>query len=108
MLHAHRLLHTTLDRTAKAERVVETFQLFSLTGQKPSELFQNYLLRTWLDLMLFDLGGKVFDKQSDQKSKIDEGSKEPEFTIGEQVLVPNFRGEPEWLDGTFTEHTGPV
>ena len=31
--------------------------------------------------------GKVFDKQSDQKSRIDKGTKEREFTIREQVLV---------------------
>ena len=52
------------------------------------------------------LGGKVFDKRNDQKSRIDKGSKERDFTIGEQVLLQNFRGEPKWLDGTVTEQTG--
>ena len=32
---------------------------------------------------------------SDQKSIINDGSIEREFTIGEQVLVQNFRGEPK-------------
>ena len=52
------------------------------------------------------LGGKGFDKRSDQKSRVDKGSKERDFTIGEQVLLQNFRGEPKWLDGTVTEQTG--
>ena len=52
------------------------------------------------------LRGKGFDKRSDQKSRIDKGSKEREFTIGEQVLLQNFRGESKWLDGTVTEQTG--
>ena len=37
---------------------------------------------------------RFFDKQSDQKFRIDKGSKEGEFTIGEQVVVQNFRGKP--------------
>lgn len=55
-----------------------------------------------------DLGRKVFDKQSDQKARHDKGSRERESTLGEHVLVQNFRGEPKWLDGTVTEQTGPV
>ena len=42
--------------------------------------------------MRHDLGEKVFDKQRDQKCRIDKGSKERGVTIGEQVLVKNFRG----------------
>ena len=55
----------------------------------PVELFLNRRL----DLMRPDLtiGGKVFDKQSDKKSRMDQGSKKQEFTLGEQVLVQNFR-----------------
>ena len=43
-----------------------------------------------LDLMRPDLAGKVFNKRSDQKSRMDKGIKEREFTIGEQVLLQNF------------------
>ena len=39
---------------------------------------------------------------------MDKGSKERDFTIGEQALIQNFRGEPKWLDGTVTEQTGSV
>ena len=48
------------------------------------------------------LGGKVFDKRSDQKSRMDRGRKKRDLTIGGQVLLQNVRGEPKWLDGTVT------
>ena len=80
----------------------------STTGQTPAELFLNRRLRTRLDLMHPDLGRKVFDRQTDQKARYDKISKGREFTLGEEVLVQNFRGEPKWLDGTVTEQTGPV
>lgn len=54
------------------------------------------------------LGGKVFDKRSDQKSNMAKGCKERDFTIGEQVLLQNVRGQPKWLDGTATEQTSSV
>lgn len=80
----------------------------STTGQTPAELFLNRRLRTRLDLMRPNLGRKVFDKQVEQKVTHDKVSKEREFSLGEQVLVQNFRGEPRWLEGTVTEQTGPV
>ena len=80
----------------------------STTGQTPAELFLNRRLRTRLELMHADLGRKVFDRQTDQKARYDKISKGREFTLGEEVLVQNFRGEPKWLDGTVTEQTGPV
>ena len=55
-----------------------------------------------------DLGRKVFDKQSDLKAKHDKVSREREFALGEQVLVQNFRGKPQWLNCTVAEQAGPV
>ena len=47
------------------------------------------------------MGGKVFDKQSNQKSRIDKSSKERgEFNVGKQVLVQNVLREHK--------QTGPV
>jgi len=37
--------------------------------------------------MRHDLDRKVFEKQSNQKSRMDKASKAQEFTIEEQVLV---------------------
>ena len=59
----------------------------STRDQTPAELFSNRLLKTKLDFMRPDLGGKVFDKQSDQKFRIDKVSNVREVTIGEQLLV---------------------
>lgn len=55
-----------------------------------------------------DRGRKVFDKQFEEKATHDKVSKEREFSLGEQVLVQNFRGDPRWLEGTVTGQTGPV
>ena len=55
-----------------------------------------------------DLGRKVFDKQVEQEVTHEKVSKEREFSLGQQVLVQNFRREPRWLAGTATEQTGPV
>ena len=48
-------------------------------------------------------GRRVFDRQTE--FQISEGR---EFTLDEEVLVQNFRGEPKSLDGIVTEQTGPV
>ena len=80
----------------------------SVTGQTPAELFLNRRPRTRLDLLLPDLGRKVFEKQIDQKAIFDRTSKERHFSIGEEVLVQNFRGESKWIEGTVAERTGPV
>ena len=53
-----------------------------------------------LDLTRPGLGGKVFDKQSNQKSRIGKSSKEREFNVGKQVLVQNVLREHK--------QTGPV
>ena len=51
-----------------------------------------------------DLGSKVSVRQAN----FDRLSRDREFSVGEEVLVENFRGEPEWLEGTVVERTGPV
>ena len=55
--------------------------------------------------MRLNLGGKVLDKQSKYKSRIKESRNKRKFTIGEQVVVQNFRGELKWLDDTVTVQT---
>ena len=56
------------------------------------KLFLNCRLKTRLDLIRSVLLGKFFfDKQSDEKFRLDKGSKEGDFIVGEQVVVENFR-----------------
>ena len=47
--------------------------------------------------MRFDFGENVFDKQSDQKSRMNKASKEQEFTIEQQLPAQNFGGKPKRL-----------
>lgn len=42
-----------------------------------------------------DLSDKVYDKQSDQKSRMDKGIKERDLKIQEQFLIQNVRREPK-------------
>ena len=55
--------------------------------------------------MRLNLAGKVLDKQSKYKSRIKESRNKQKCTIGEQVVVQNFRGELKWLDDTVTMQT---
>ena len=120
------MLNTTLDQTAKqAGRVVQAFkQLFkakgghsikqsfarflfgySTTVQTPCVLFLNPRFKTRLDLVCPDLGGKVFDKQSYQKFRMDKGGKEREHSANE-FRFKTF--EEKWFVFTATEQTDPV
>ena len=55
--------------------------------------------------MRLNLAGKVLDKQSKYKSRIKESRNKQKFTIGEQIVVQNFREELKWLDDTVTMQT---
>lgn len=72
----------------------------SVTGQTPVELFLKRRPRTRLDLLRPNLGRKISDRQMYDKAEHDRKSKEREFSIGEEVLVQNFRGVPKWSEAT--------
>ena len=72
----------------------------SVTGQTPAESFLKRRPRTRLDLLRPNLGRKISDRQIYDKAEHDRKSKEHEFSIGEEVLVQNFRCEPKWLERT--------
>ena len=55
----------------------------STTVQTPCVLFLNPRFKTRLDSVCPDLGGKVFDKQSYQKFRMDKGRKEREHSVNE-------------------------
>ena len=55
--------------------------------------------------MRLNLAEKVLDKQSKYKSRIKESRNKQKFTIGEQIVVQNFREELKWLDDTVTMQT---
>ena len=80
----------------------------SVTGQTPVELFLKRRPRTRLDPLRPNLSRKISDRQMYDKAEHDRESKEREFSIGEEVLVQNFRGVPKWSEATVVERTGPV
>ncbi|XP_022791984.1 uncharacterized protein K02A2.6-like [Stylophora pistillata] len=80
----------------------------SVTDRTPAELFLNRRPRTRLDLMHPDLRRKVSARQEEDKGNFDNLSRDREFSVGEEVSVENFRGEPNWLEGTVVERTSPV
>ena len=77
----------------------------STTVQTPCVLFLNPRFKTRLDLVCPDLGGKVFDKQSYQKFRMDKGGKEREHSANE-FRFKTF--EKKWFVFTATEQTDPV
>lgn len=55
-----------------------------------------------------DFRRKFSERQEKDKANFDCSSRDREFSVGEEVLVENFRREPKWLEGTVVERTGPV
>ena len=82
----------------------------STTGETPADLFLRRPLRTRLDLLKPKLTDKVSQRQETQKRFHDgAGTKEREFTEGQNVLVENLRGTtPKWISGKIVEKMGPV
>jgi len=80
----------------------------STTGLSPAELFLKRPLKTRLDLLHPSVETNVMQSQADQKVSHDARSKLRVFEIGDSVWVKNLRGEPNWLQGTILEKTGPV
>ena len=55
-----------------------------ITDVTPSELLLGHSLRTQLDLLKPDIGGRVRDHQSHQKDRHDRHSRSREFNVGER------------------------
>ena len=54
------------------------------------------------------IGRKIANKHARDKKHFDHTAKEREYSVGEEVLIENFRGFPKWIKGTLSERTGPV
>ena len=80
----------------------------STTGVPPSELLFGRNLRTRLDMLRPDVGGRVRDKQSQQKEYHDQHSTTRVFHIGDAVWVQNLRDGPRWVPGVVTDQLGPL
>ena len=78
------------------------------TGATPASLFLNRHLRTRLDLLHPSVSGRVTAKQAKQKEQHDEHARTRNFTVGQRVLVRNFRDGPKWVPGTLIARHGPL
>jgi len=64
-------------------------------------LLLNKELRTWLDLLLPDVKGRVEEAQEKQRQYDDRHSQARDLTVGEQVIARNFRVGPHWMPSTI-------
>lgn len=80
----------------------------STTGISPAELIMGRPLRSHLALLQPDLGGRVKQKQAQQKQLHDRHATDRVFNIGDPVYVKNFSSGQIWLPGFISEKSGPV
>ena len=71
------------------------------TGVPPSELLMGCCLRSRLDLCFPEVEETVLKAQNNQKRYHDSSKQLQVFSVGDKVLVKNFRSSsPKWLSGT--------
>ena len=74
-----------------------------MTEVPPCKLLMQHDLRTRFSLLHPDCEKSVMDKPSTQKYTNDCGSKVWKWTVGDHVMVRDFRQGPDWIPGTITE-----
>ena len=65
-------------------------------------------LRTRLDLLKPDIAANVHSKQADQKQYSDRKRHSRDFSVGQKVVVRNFREGDKWTIGKIVDKLGPV
>ena len=80
----------------------------STTGVPPCKLFLNRDLRTRLDLLFPNVRKRVEEKQENQMKHHDSRARARDFTVGQRVMVRNFRQGPRWIPGTVVKQNGPL
>ncbi len=78
------------------------------TNVSPSELFLQRKIHTRFDLLKPNTEGKVSDKQMKQKQQHDKYAKPRTFSVGQQVMLKDFRTNSTWLPGSIVQQTGPA
>ena len=81
----------------------------STTGIAPSELLMHRHLKTRLQLIKPDIGGKVAAQQTRQKGMHDRHAKARFFASGDAAYALRYHGNKEsWVHGSIVEQTGPL
>ena len=99
---------STLERAMAAFLLRYRSTPHSTTGVTPSSLFIGRELRTRLDLLSPDVGGRVRDRQATQKAYHDKHSRLRELRVGQSVWARNFRDGPTWVPATIADQVGPL
>ena len=101
--------------TSSVQRRLDAFLLqyrntpHSTTQEAPAMLFLHRKLRTRLDLLKPSVAAVVDQAQDAQRSYRAVHSKSRSFSVGDPVLVRDYRkGEEKWTPGTVTSQAGPV
>ena len=80
----------------------------STTGVTPASLFLKRELRNRFDLLRPDGESYVTKKQFQQKSDHDHHVRMRQFSVGDLVMVKNYRPGPDWLQATVVARLGPL
>lgn len=72
------------------------------TGKTPAELFLRRQVRTRLSLIKPEFSQRIQTESEPNLPRV------RSFTVGQQVLVKNYRGGEKWLNGVIREVLGPV
>lgn len=107
-LRAGQQTRSPLEKTLAAFLLRYRTTPHSTTGVPPSELLFGRNIRTRLDMLRPDVGGRVRDKQSQQKEYHDQHSTTRVFHIGDTVWVWNLRDGPRWVPGVVSDQLGPL
>ena len=78
----------------------------STTGESPAQLFMGRSLGTRLERIRPDVARTVRRSQEKVEERIK--SKVRTFSIGEHVMVRDYRNNHKWMPGTVSKQTGPV
>ena len=80
----------------------------STTGQAPAELFLRRTLRARLDILCPCVESRAAAQQQQQKTAHDRRAKDHSFTLGQAVLVKNWREGPHWVKGVIIQVLGAI
>lgn len=102
--------HRNLSREQQLMSFLLTYQTStrSTTGVSPCKLFLNRDLRTPLDLLFPNVSRRVEEKQESQMRHHDSHACARDLTVGQRVMVRNFRVGPCWIPGTVVKQNGPL
>ena len=80
----------------------------TITGATPASLFLNRHVRSHLDLLHPSVPNRVTTNQAKRKEQHDQHTHSRNFTVGQRVLVRNFRDGPKWVPGTLIARHGSL